>query len=237
MSLFWEPLHPMVNLQCSQELRMFLCTSTPSVYRVRLRTVTSPTPALWTSCPAQTRSIPISSSTERLRVAVHANSRDHPNLATSWEFGTAHSKSAWIILCCVLYDGVPGVLFPKFLLEDKVSVTQPVLGGSGLNSYQGSHITRPGTFVHGAIFLSPWLVQAWWVILTITCSWLLFPRGSEAIGEEGLHACAWASSCPTVTLLAMNKIEGRQCQWVCRDLQLDGTALVPGVGVLGWAEM
>lgn len=54
------------------------------------QTVTSPTPVLWTSCPAQTRPNPPSLSRETTASGVHANSRSTRNSATlSWEFGTA----------------------------------------------------------------------------------------------------------------------------------------------------
>lgn len=61
--------------------------------------------------------------------------------------------------------------------------------------------------------------SVWWVILTITWFLAAVPKwGSEAIEKKALlfHACAWGiPGVLTVTLLAMNKIEGDGISGVC----------------------
>lgn len=61
--------------------------------------------------------------------------------------------------------------------------------------------------------------SVWWVILTITWFLAAVPKwGSEAIEKKALlfHACAWGvPGILTVTLLAMNKIEGDSISGVC----------------------
>lgn len=61
--------------------------------------------------------------------------------------------------------------------------------------------------------------SVWWVILTITWFLAAVPKwGSEAIEKKALlfHACAWGvPGVLTVTLLAMNKIEGDSVSGVC----------------------
>lgn len=61
--------------------------------------------------------------------------------------------------------------------------------------------------------------SVWWVILTITWFLAAVPKwGSEAIEKKALlfHACAWGiPGVLTVTLLAMNKIEGDSISGVC----------------------
>lgn len=61
--------------------------------------------------------------------------------------------------------------------------------------------------------------SVWWVILTITWFLAAVPKwGSEAIEKKALlfHACAWGvPGLLTVSLLAMNKIEGDSVSGVC----------------------
>lgn len=61
--------------------------------------------------------------------------------------------------------------------------------------------------------------SVWWVILTITWFLAAVPKwGSEAIEKKALlfHACAWGiPGVLTVSLLAMNKIEGDSISGVC----------------------
>lgn len=61
--------------------------------------------------------------------------------------------------------------------------------------------------------------SVWWVILTITWFLAAVPKwGSEAIEKKALlfHACAWGvPGILTVSLLAMNKIEGDSVSGVC----------------------
>lgn len=61
--------------------------------------------------------------------------------------------------------------------------------------------------------------SVWWVILTITWFLAAVPKwGSEAIEKKALlfHACAWGiPGVLTVSLLAMNKIEGDSVSGVC----------------------
>lgn len=61
--------------------------------------------------------------------------------------------------------------------------------------------------------------SVWWVILTITWFLAAVPKwGSEAIEKKALlfHACAWGiPGILTVTLLAMNRIEGDGISGVC----------------------
>lgn len=61
--------------------------------------------------------------------------------------------------------------------------------------------------------------SVWWVILTITWFLAAVPKwGSEAIEKKALlfHACAWGvPGLLTVSLLAMNRIEGDGVSGVC----------------------
>lgn len=61
--------------------------------------------------------------------------------------------------------------------------------------------------------------SVWWVILTITWFLAAVPKwGSEAIEKKALlfHACGWGvPGILTVSLLAMNKIEGDSVSGVC----------------------
>lgn len=71
--------------------------------------------------------------------------------------------------------------------------------------------------------------SVWWVVLTITWFLAAVPKwGSEAIEKKALlfHACAWGvPGLLTVSLLAMNKIEGDSVSGVCFVGLYDLTAL------------
>lgn len=71
--------------------------------------------------------------------------------------------------------------------------------------------------------------SVWWVILTITWFLAAVPKwGSEAIEKKALlfHACAWGlPGLLTVSLLAMNGIEGDGVSGVCFVGLYDLTAL------------
>jgi len=71
--------------------------------------------------------------------------------------------------------------------------------------------------------------SVWWVVLTVTWFLAAVPKwGSEAIEKKALlfHACAWGlPGALTVTLLAMNKIEGDGVSGVCFVGLYDLTAL------------
>lgn len=82
-----------------------------------------------------------------------------------------------------------------------------------------SSLSQACTLLFMVLYFFTLAGSVWWVILTITWFLAAVPKwGSEAIEKKALlfHACAWGiPGVLTVTLLAMNKIEGDSISGVC----------------------
>lgn len=81
------------------------------------------------------------------------------------------------------------------------------------------HSPQACTLLFMVLYFFTMAGSVWWVILTITWFLAAVPKwGSEAIEKKALlfHACAWGvPGVLTVSLLAMNKIEGDSISGVC----------------------
>ncbi|MEQ2292105.1 Frizzled-3 [Ameca splendens] len=124
-----------------------------------------------------------------------------------------------IIFYAVCYMMVSLVFFLGFLLEDRVSCNAASPGRFRASTVtQGSH-NKVCTLLFMVLYFFTMAGSVWWVILTITWFLAAVPKwGSEAIEKKALlfHACAWGvPGVLTVTLLAMNKIEGDSVSGVC----------------------
>ncbi|XP_068432849.1 frizzled-3a isoform X2 [Clinocottus analis] len=124
-----------------------------------------------------------------------------------------------IIFYAVCYMMVSLAFFLGFLLEDKVSCNAASPGRFRASTVtQGSH-NKACTLLFMVLYFFTMAGSVWWVILTITWFLAAVPKwGSEAIEKKALlfHACAWGiPGVLTVTLLAMNKIEGDSVSGVC----------------------
>uniref|UniRef100_A0A667XVS0 Frizzled-3 n=1 Tax=Myripristis murdjan TaxID=586833 RepID=A0A667XVS0_9TELE len=124
-----------------------------------------------------------------------------------------------IIFYAVCYMMVSLVFFLGFLLEDRVSCNAASPGRFRASTVtQGSH-NKACTLLFMVLYFFTMAGSVWWVILTITWFLAAVPKwGSEAIEKKALlfHACAWGiPGALTVTLLAMNKIEGDSVSGVC----------------------
>ncbi|XP_034554833.1 frizzled-3a isoform X1 [Notolabrus celidotus] len=124
-----------------------------------------------------------------------------------------------IIFYAVCYMMVSLVFFLGFLLEDRVSCNAASPGKFRASTVtQGSH-NKACTLLFMVLYFFTLAGSVWWVILTITWFLAAVPKwGSEAIEKKALlfHACAWGiPGVLTVTLLAMNKIEGDSMSGVC----------------------
>uniref|UniRef100_A0A3Q1FD58 Frizzled-3 n=1 Tax=Acanthochromis polyacanthus TaxID=80966 RepID=A0A3Q1FD58_9TELE len=124
-----------------------------------------------------------------------------------------------IIFYAVCYMMVSLVFFLGFLLEDRVSCNASSPGRFRASTVtQGSH-NKACTLLFMVLYFFTMAGSVWWVILTITWFLAAVPKwGSEAIEKKALlfHACAWGvPGVLTVTLLAMNKIEGDNVSGVC----------------------
>ncbi|KAG7244263.1 hypothetical protein INR49_004401, partial [Caranx melampygus] len=124
-----------------------------------------------------------------------------------------------IIFYAVCYMMVSLVFFLGFLLEDRVSCNAAIPGRFRASTVtQGSH-NKACTLLFMVLYFFTMAGSVWWVILTITWFLAAVPKwGSEAIEKKALlfHACAWGiPGVLTVTLLAMNKIEGDSVSGVC----------------------
>ncbi|XP_068600306.1 frizzled-3-like [Brachionichthys hirsutus] len=124
-----------------------------------------------------------------------------------------------IIFYAVCYVMVSLVFFLGFLLEDKVacnSVSPVQFRASTIT--QGSH-NKVCTLFFMVLYFFTMAGSMWWVILTVTWFLAAVPKwGSEAIEKKALlfHAVAWGlPGVLTVTLLALNKIEGDGISGVC----------------------
>uniref|UniRef100_A0A672GH71 Frizzled-3 n=1 Tax=Salarias fasciatus TaxID=181472 RepID=A0A672GH71_SALFA len=124
-----------------------------------------------------------------------------------------------IIFYAVCYVMVSLVFFLGFLLEDRVAcnaVSPAQFRASTIT--QGSH-NKACTLFFMVLYFFTMAGSVWWVILTITWFLAAVPKwGSEAIEKKALlfHAVAWGlPGALTVTLLALNKIEGDGISGVC----------------------
>ncbi|XP_034017764.1 frizzled-3a [Thalassophryne amazonica] len=124
-----------------------------------------------------------------------------------------------IIFYAVCYMMVSLVFFLGFFLEDRVSCNAASPARFQASTVtQGSH-NKACTLLFMVLYFFTIAGSVWWVILTITWFLAAVPKwGSEAIEKKALlfHACAWGvPGILTVTLLAMNKIEGDGVSGVC----------------------
>nr|XP_057930597.1 frizzled-3a [Doryrhamphus excisus]XP_057930605.1 frizzled-3a [Doryrhamphus excisus] len=124
-----------------------------------------------------------------------------------------------IIFYAVCYMMVSLMFFLGFLLEDRVSCNAAIPGRFRASTVtQGSH-NKACTLLFMVLYFFTMAGSVWWVILTITWFLAAVPKwGSEAIEKKALlfHACAWGiPGVLTVSLLAMNKIEGDSVSGVC----------------------
>ncbi|XP_026088671.1 frizzled-3 isoform X1 [Carassius auratus] len=124
-----------------------------------------------------------------------------------------------IIFYAVCYMMVSLVFFLGFLLEDRVSCNAASPGRFRASTItQGSH-NKACTLLFMTLYFFTMAGSVWWVILTITWFLAAVPKwGSEAIEKKALlfHAVAWGiPGALTITLMAMNKIEGDSISGVC----------------------
>uniref|UniRef100_A0AAY4AEJ0 Frizzled-3 n=1 Tax=Denticeps clupeoides TaxID=299321 RepID=A0AAY4AEJ0_9TELE len=124
-----------------------------------------------------------------------------------------------IIFYAVCYMMVSLVFFLGFLLEDRVACNAASPADFKASTVtQGSH-NKACTLLFMVLYFFTMAGSVWWVILTITWFLAAVPKwGSEAIEKKALlfHACAWGiPGTLTVTLLALNKIEGDSVSGVC----------------------
>lgn len=124
-----------------------------------------------------------------------------------------------IIFYAVCYVMVSLVFFLGFLLEDKVACNAASPSQfKDATITQGSH-NKVCTLFFMVLYFFTMAGSVWWVILTITWFLAAVPKwGSEAIEKKALlfHAVAWGlPGTLTVTLLALNKIEGDGISGVC----------------------
>ncbi|XP_067273909.1 frizzled-3a isoform X1 [Pseudorasbora parva] len=134
-----------------------------------------------------------------------------------------------IIFYAVCYMMVSLVFFLGFLLEERVSCNSASPGRFRASTVtQGSH-NKACTLLFMTLYFFTMAGSVWWVVLTITWFLAAVPKwGSEAIEKKALlfHAVAWGvPGALTITLMAMNKIEGDSVSGVCFVGLYDLTAL------------
>ncbi|XP_012676407.2 frizzled-3a isoform X2 [Clupea harengus] len=124
-----------------------------------------------------------------------------------------------IVFYAVCYMMVALVYFLGFLLEDRVACNPASPGRfRAATVTQGSH-NKACTLLFMTLYFFTMAGGAWWVVLTLTWFLAAVPKwGSEAIEKKALifHAAAWGlPGILTVTLLALNKVEGDGLSGVC----------------------
>ncbi|KAJ3606780.1 hypothetical protein NHX12_026299 [Muraenolepis orangiensis] len=134
-----------------------------------------------------------------------------------------------IIFYAVCYMMVSLAFFLGFLLDDRVACNPASPGRFRATTVtQGSH-NKACTLIFMVLYFFTMAGSVWWVVLTVTWFLAAVPKwGSEAIEKKALlfHACAWGlPGALTVTLMAMNKIEGDSISGVCFVGLYDLTAL------------
>ncbi|XP_063079687.1 frizzled-3a [Engraulis encrasicolus] len=134
-----------------------------------------------------------------------------------------------IVFYAVCYMMVALVHFLGFLLEDRVACNSASPGRFRASTVtQGSH-NKACTLLFMALYFFTMAGGAWWVVLTLTWFLAAVPKwGSEAIEKKALlfHAAAWGlPGVLTVTLLALNKVEGDGLSGVCFVGMYDRVAL------------
>ncbi|KAG5277122.1 hypothetical protein AALO_G00113760 [Alosa alosa] len=134
-----------------------------------------------------------------------------------------------IVFYAVCYMMVALIYFLGFLLEDRVACNPASPGRfRAATVTQGSH-NKACTLLFMGLYFFTMAGGAWWVVLTLTWFLAAVPKwGSEAIEKKALifHAAAWGlPGILTVTLLALNKVEGDGLSGVCFVGMYDGVAL------------
>ncbi|XP_058234865.1 frizzled-3a isoform X2 [Hemibagrus wyckioides] len=134
-----------------------------------------------------------------------------------------------IVFYSVCYMMVSLVFFLGFLLEERVACNKATAGHFRASTVtQGSH-NKACTLLFMTLYFFTMAGSAWWVVLTVTWFLAAVPKwGSEAIEKKALlfHAVAWGlPGVLTVTLMALNRVEGDGVSGVCFVGLYDLTAL------------
>uniref|UniRef100_A0A8C1YIB6 Frizzled-3 n=2 Tax=Cyprinus carpio TaxID=7962 RepID=A0A8C1YIB6_CYPCA len=263
-ALAMEPFHPMVNLQCSPDLRPFLCALYAPVCMEYGR-VSLPCRSLCTHAKRDCQKLmdmfgftknifeykneTLEPELGYMFLGVRDCSPPCPNMylgredltlaryfigvvsivclsATLFTFLTFlldvtrfRYPERPIIFYAVCYMMVSLVFFLGFLLEDRVACNAANPSHYKTSTVtQGSH-NKACTLLFMVLYFFTMAGSVWWVVLTITWFLAAVPKwGSEAIEKKALlfHASAWGiPGMLTITLLALNKIEGDNISGVC----------------------
>ncbi|KAM9435237.1 frizzled-3a isoform 2-T2 [Clarias gariepinus] len=134
-----------------------------------------------------------------------------------------------IVFYSVCYMMVSLVFFLGFLLEERVACNKASPGHfRAATVTQGSH-NKACTLLFMTLYFFTMAGSVWWVVLTVTWFLAAVPKwGSEAIEKKALlfHAVAWGlPGTLTVTLMALNRVEGDGVSGVCFVGLYDLTAL------------
>ncbi|XP_060722858.1 frizzled-3a isoform X2 [Tachysurus vachellii] len=134
-----------------------------------------------------------------------------------------------IVFYSVCYMMVSLVFFLGFLLEERVACNKATAGHFRASTVtQGSH-NKACTLLFMTLYFFTMAGSAWWVVLTVTWFLAAVPKwGSEAIEKKALlfHAVAWGlPGILTITLMALNRVEGDSVSGVCFVGLYDLTAL------------
>lgn len=123
-----------------------------------------------------------------------------------------------IIFYSVCYSFVSLVYFVGFLLDNEAACTKPSVPGRVSTAVLGAQ-SRGCSLLFMLLYFSSTAGMVWWVILTITWFLAAGPKWScEAIEKKAVwfHAVAWGlPGALTVTLLALDKVEGDGISGVC----------------------